>query len=304
MMDLAFTDRSAALIDAVVKTVDSPYTKKDYSRELRTFFHWIGGNPEYQGEGFSRSMVLAYREAMIESGRGPVPINKSLSAIRKLAAEACDQGAIDSGVAGRIAAVPQVPRRGQKIGRWLTLEELRRLVNAVPPTTPRRGARDRALLVMMGTCGLRRAEAASLTVGQLQHRDGRPILADILGKGKKLRSVPVHEMAAVAMRGWISDAELGEGDPLFPAVDNPDQVTRRPMSSDSIREACLRYLAPLGIEFNPHDLRRTFALLAKRGGADYEEIRQALGHSSIVTTERYLRQADNLTVAAADKIQL
>jgi len=248
---------------------------------------------------------MAYREAMQEAGRCPVSINKALSAIRRLATEAADQGALPHEIAARIESVPQVERRGKKLGNWLTLDDLRKLLTAAPPTTPNRGCRDRAALSIMGLCGLRRQEAADLRRWQFQERDGRAVLVDVLGKGSKLRSVPVHDVAAASIRAWLDRGAIDDPEGyILPAIDNPDRVTGRKCAADSLYQACMRYCAALDLQFRPHDLRRTFALLARKGGADYESIRQALGHSSITTTEIYVGQALDLENAAADRIKL
>jgi integrase len=283
----------------------APVTKRTYERELRAFLKWFEAHSTLYPEGFCRLAVIGYRDAMLSAGRGPVSVNVALSAIRKLSQEAADRGLMDEARAGRIESVAGVRRQGKRLGNWLTLPQLKDLLAAAPPTTPNRGMRDRTALWIMGACGLRREEAVGLTFGQLQDRDGRTVFVDVLGKGNKLRSVPVHPLAAVAIRQWCHHAGIDSPDAyILPTIDNPDQITTRPADGARLYDACVRYCRAKGMTFRPHDLRRTFAVLAKRGGADYEDIRQALGHASITTTEVYLRAPMALDRAAADKIDL
>ena len=305
MQSLCPTSDLERLIPMVTAAIGAESSKKDYARELRQFFSWYEQVQWMHPDGFCRSTVMAYREAMQAAGRGPVSSNKALCSIRALAREAGANGYMGGDAAARIEQVPQVERRGGKLGHWLSLAELKALLAAPPPTSPNRGQRDRTAIWIMGTCGLRREEAAALKFGQLQERDGRWVLVDVLGKGDKLRSIPVHPLAAVAIRQWCEHAGITDKDALIlPTIRNPDRITTEPASGARLYDACKRYARAQGQNWAPHDLRRTFALLAKKGGADYEEIRQALGHSSIVTTEGYLRAPLSMENAATDKIAL
>lgn len=293
------------LIPMVQHSVGSKAAKKDYARELRAFFCWYEQLPWLHGDGFCRSTVMAYRAAMQDADRGPVSLNKALCSIRALARQAADNGMMDAATANRIIDVPQVERRSTKLGRWLTAEEMRLLLTAPSPTTPNRGMRDRAAVCLMGLCGLRREEAAGLVVNQVQERGGRPVLADVLGKGGKVRTVPIHPIAHEAVIGWIRHAAILEADsPVLPTIANPDRVTVLRADGARLYDACKRYCTALDLEFRPHDLRRSFSVLARKGGAELEQIRDALGHASLVTTEIYLRGPMSLETAAVDRIAL
>ena len=305
MLPALQTERGIEDLIAIATQGAAPVTKRTYARELRAFISWFKANSFLYPDGFSRAAVLDYRDAMLSAGRGAVSINVALSAIRKLAQESADRGLMEEARAGRIESVAGVQRQGKRLGNWLTLPQLKELLATPPPTTPNRGMRDRTALWIMGACGLRREEAAGLKYGQLQDRDGRAVFVDVVGKGNKLRSVPVHALAAVAICRWCEHASISEAESyILPTIDNPDRITTRQADGARLYDACIRYCRAKGLTFRPHDLRRTFAVLAKRGGADYEDIRQALGHASITTTEVYLRAPMALDRAAADKIDL
>jgi site-specific recombinase XerD len=286
----------------VLDTVSSPATKRDYARELAAFYSFYKASEQ---QGLNRRTVIGYRASMEEQGRGPVSVNKALSAIRKLAKEAAEYGLIDRGTAASIDDIKGVQRRGRRLGNWLSLEELRTLLSAVPPTTPNRGARDRAALWILGTTGLRREEAAALRFGQMQHRNGKPVFVDVLGKGNKLRTVPMHPLCEAAVRSWCMMAGITSAEAyLLPTIHNPDRISTQPCSGARLYDACVRYCRAFQLHFRPHDLRRTFAVLARKGGAELEAIRDALGHSSVTTTEIYLAGASSLENPAAEKILL
>jgi integrase len=106
-----------------------------------------------------------------------------LSAVRKLATEAADNGLLAPELAAGIARVRGAKRLGVRAGNWLTPEEATALLNA-PDRSVLIGCRDRAILALLVGCGLRRAELVSLDVDQIQLRDSRWVLPDLEGEGK------------------------------------------------------------------------------------------------------------------------
>jgi site-specific recombinase XerD len=91
--------------------------------------------------------------------------------------------------------------KGNRAGNWLTLEQLNKLV-AHPDRSTLGGLRDAVVLGLLAGCGLRRTEAANLTWGHYQERDGRMCLVDIVGKGGRTRTVPVPEWVRVRIDDW------------------------------------------------------------------------------------------------------
>jgi site-specific recombinase XerC len=153
--------------------------------------------------------VQRYAAQLRESGLSAATVNQRLSAIRKLAAEASDNGALDAQIANGIRAVKGIRQEGTRTGNWLAKQEAQQLLNA-PDVTTLKGQRDRAILALLLGCGLRRAEAANLTFDHIQQRDGRWVLVDLLGKRNKLRSVPMLAWTKVAIDEYAANAELKE----------------------------------------------------------------------------------------------
>jgi site-specific recombinase XerD len=104
-----------------------------------------------------------------------------MSAIRKLAGEAVDNGLLAPELAAGICRVKSVKWVGIRTGNWLSMRQAQSLLNA-PDTSTTRGLRDRAILAVLLGCGLRRSEVAALTFSHVQQRDGRWCIVGLRGK--------------------------------------------------------------------------------------------------------------------------
>ena len=104
-----------------------------------------------------------------------------MSAIRKLASEAADNGLLAPELAAGISRVKSAKMQGIRTGAWLSQRQAQALLSA-PDIATLRGLRDRAILAVLLGCGLRRSEVAALTFTHLQLRDGRWCMVDLVGK--------------------------------------------------------------------------------------------------------------------------
>ena len=187
-----------AAIRMVLDSLPSEHSRRAYERALIDFFHW------HRGVGrprLNKAVVQRYAAELRDAGMAPSSVNQRLSAIRKLAAEAANNGALDPQVANGIRAVKGARREGRRTGNWLTREEAQAWLSA-PDRRTLRGRRDRALLSVLIGCGLRRSEASGLTFEHVQQRDGRWVLVDLIGKRDKIRSVPMPNWAKAAIDEW------------------------------------------------------------------------------------------------------
>ena len=292
------TPAEVLAIRMVLDSLPSEHSRRAYERALIDFFRWhaSAGRP-----ALNKAVVQRYASELRDSGLSSSSINQRLSAIRKLAAEAADNGALDSQVAGGIRAVKGARQEGRRTGNWLTREQAQLWLGA-PDTRTLKGLRDRALLAVLIGCGLRRAEAANLSFDHVQQRDGRWVLVDLIGKRDKVRSVPMPNWTKAAIDGWSSRAGVAEG-LVFRAVNKGDNVVGEGITPQAIRNTVADYAEKLkhaGVA--PHDLRRTFAKLAYKGGAALDQIQLSLGHESIQTTENYLGVEQDLTDAPCDHL--
>jgi site-specific recombinase XerD len=284
----------------VLDGLPSEHSRRAYERALSDFFIWHRGVGRPQ---LSKAVVQRYAAELREAGMAPSSVNQRLSAIRKLAAEAADNGALDPLVANGIRAVKGARREGRRTGNWLTREEAQTWLSA-PNAKTMRGRRDRALLSVLIGCGLRRAEAAGLTFDHVQQRDGRWVLVDLIGKRDKIRSVPMPNWAKATINEWSKASGVFDG-LIFRAVNKGDHVVGDGITPQAIYNIIIGYADELkrkGVA--PHDLRRTFAKLAHKGGAGIDQIQLSLGHESIQTTEEYLGVEQDLTDAPCDHLGL
>ena len=312
------------IIDLVTQSVDSPHSKRAYSRALIDFLDWYDQNGR---PGFSKATVNAYREQLLREGKSRSSINQALSAIRKLAAEAADNDLVPPTLAYGVERVKGVKQEGVRAGNWLTKEEAEKLVNTPVHRWQReeipalKAIRDQAILAAMIGTGLRRSEVAHVAWEQIQQRDGRWAIIDLVGKRGRVRSVGIPPWVKVALDKWAQASGLYH-DRIFRALNKDGQLagkvktkggtrTDGNMTPQAIYNVVAEHVVAAGYynrkgepALAAHDLRRTAAALALRGGADLRQIQQMLGHASITTTERYLEPIRSLQVTAGDFIQL
>ena len=284
----------------VLDSVSSPITKRVYNLGLDEFFAWYGEEPR---PGFTKATVSAWRVALEARGLGAVSINVRITAVRKLAVEAADNGLLAPELASGITRVKGVASKGVRLGNWLTVRQAQTLLNT-PDATTTKGLRDRAILAVLLGCGLRRSEVAALTFGHIQQRDGRWCIVDLRGKHGRVRTVPVPTWVKVAIDAWATAATITDG-PVFRPVMRGDQVQAAALSEKVVWQLLQPYAAAAGVPgIAPHDCRRTCAKLCRAAGGELEQIQLLLGHASVQTTERYLGTRQDLVNAPNDGIKL
>src|SRR6476659_2879420 len=277
----------------VLDSVSSPITRRVYNLGLDEFFDWYGREPR---PGFTKATVSAWRVALEARGLGAVSINVRITAVRKLAVEAADNGLLAPELANGIARVKGVASKGIRLGNWLSVAQAQKLLNT-PDVATTKGRRDRAILAVLLGCGLRRSEVAALTIHHVQQRDGRWCIVDLVGKHGRVRTVPMPTWVKVAIDAWTVKAELAEGQ-VFRSVNRGDRVWGQNMSEKIVWQMLKQYAAAAGVVgIAPHDLRRTCAKLCRAAGGELEQIQLLLGHASVQTTERYLGTRQDLVHA-------
>ena len=284
----------------VIDGLPSENSRRAYQRHLEEFFLWYSqeNRPE-----LNKALINRYVKDLRGQKLSSSNINQKLSAIRKLASEAEDNNLIDSRIANGIRAVKGIPARGRRTGNWLTREEANIWINA-PDIKTLKGIRDRAMLSVLIGCGLRRAEAAILSVSHIQQRESRWAIVDIVGKRDNMRTVPMPSWAKSAIDAWTYSAKIEEGF-IFRRVNKGDNLMGNGITEQAIYNVVAGYAEKLENDgIAPHDLRRTFAKLAHKGGSPIDQIQLSLGHDSIQTTEKYLGVEQDLTDAPCDHLGL
>jgi integrase len=230
-------------------------------------------------------------------------INLRLAAIRRLAYEAADCGLLSPDLAAGIRRVKGVKKHGARLENWLTADQGKRLL-ATFDGTDLRGKRDYAMIALLLGCGLRRAEVAGLAVEHLQQREEHWVIADLVGKGNHVRTVPVPSWVKEAVDSWTTAAGVSTG-PVFRAINKAKRIATKRFSPKVIWSVVRAGSSKCGLDrIAPHDLRRTCARLCHEAGGELEQIQFLLCHVSVQTTERYLGCKQRLRNAVNDKIGL
>src|SRR6266853_1722596 len=203
----------------VLDSVSSPITKRVYNMALDEFMGWFQQAPR---AGFTKATVSAWRVSLEDRRLGSSSIIIRMSAIRKLAAEAADNGLLAPELATGISRVKSAKTQGIRVGNWLSLRQAQSLLSA-PDISTVRGLRDRAILAVLLGCGLRRSEVAALTFTHLQQRDGRWCIVDLIGKHGRVRTAPIPTWVKVAVDAWTSAVGVVDGY-IFRPVNRADRV--------------------------------------------------------------------------------
>lgn len=274
-------------------SLHSPQSRARYEAIYRDF-----------GRPLTELSIREYIESYERNGAAPATCNLKLSVLKSYAKQ--HRARLEPIELASILAIEGVPMRGVRMGKWLSLDQVRELLAVPPPgESPLRGLRDRALLAMLVGTALRRTELVSLTVGHLEMVNGRLVVLDLTGKGNRIRTVPVPEWARTRLEEWLAAGTITCGPIWRRVLGAASTVQPVGIAADRVHTIVQRAGARIGVpKLAPHDLRRTFAQLARARGADLEQIQLTLGHASLMTTERYLGGKIDLVNAACDRIEL
>ena len=255
-----------------VERMVSPNTLDGYRRDLTALASWADAN----GHDLLRlgaEDVRAFVAAEHRRGLSPKSLQRRLSAVRSFYRWLLKNGRIAASPAAAIRA-PKAPR---KLPQVLDPDEAKVLVEV--PTDVPLGLRDRALLELFYSSGLRLSELCALRWRDLDLDDG---LVTVLGKGNKQRSVPVGSHARNALTAWRVDTGAGNDAPVFPGRHGP--ITPRAVQ---LRLRQLAQRQGLFKRVHPHLLRHSFASHVLESSGDLRGVQELLGHADIATTQIY-----------------
>jgi len=234
----------------VLDAVSAPTTKLAYGHALDDLFRFLAGRP------LDRALLQEWKAGM--EGLAPSTVNVRLSAVRKLVSEARASGMLGVDEAARLTDVPNIRQQGTRLGNWLTREQARELLT-VPDRSTLKGKRDYAILALLVGCALRRQELATLDVQTIQMREGRWVLADLVGKGRRVRTVAVPLWVKQAINVWQTAAGIEEGR-LLRSIRKGGKRVGEALSDWAVWDVVQKSAHEIGIErFGAHDLRRTCA---------------------------------------------
>lgn len=242
----------------------SEATRRAYASDLRDFTTWLAASGNHAGAVDTR-VLARYTAELGRQGRGlaPATISRRLAAVRSYLR-------FTFGPA-RVPEAAMAPRGRRRLPDAPKVAEVEGMIDDVADAGPL-GLRDRALVELVYSCGLRSAEAVGLDLADV---DVERETVYVRGKGGKHRIVPLGEEAAHLVARYLRDARpslaRGADDALF--------LSTRGRRLDTSH---LRRLVR-----NPHRLRHAYATHLMEGGADLRTIQELLGHASLSTTQIY-----------------
>jgi site-specific recombinase XerD len=283
-------------------TRDGRFTRRAYKQDVAHFMRTLGITTPEQLRQVDHRAVIAWERIMREQeGAAASTIRRRLAALSSLIKHLVLHG---SASRNPVADV-QRPTTNREEGSTAALSkaQARRLLDA-PPADTVAGLRDRAILSVRLQVGLRRAEIAALTVGDLHQNRGLDALR-LTRKGGRRDSLAINPQTASRIRAYLELAGHG-GDhqgPLFrPLRGNAkahDPAGR--MDPDAIDRILHKYAAEIGLArgYSAHSMRATFITTALENGAQLEDVQKAAGHRDPSTTKLYDRRGYNPEKAAS-----
>lgn len=271
--------------------IDNPQTRRAYQNDVQEFMAFAGIEDPHAFRQVGRGHVLAWRRDLELRELGGATIRRKLSALSSLFDALCEANAVQGNPVDGVKRPKVASQEGSTpaIG-----DHQARALLAAPDDSTLQGLRDRAILATLLYHGLRRAELGALHLVDLQERRGVRHLR-VLGKGSKVRYVPLHPAAAAAIAAYLEVA--GHRDdkeaPLFQPVSNNTRGAGRPITPDGVYRILVKYAGMVGIDvdgFGPHSLRATAITNALENGADLEKVQDWVGHANIATTRMYDRR--------------
>jgi integrase/recombinase XerC len=252
----------------------SIHTLSSYQRDLAAWQAYCQSNALHEPNAVQFTHVQQFMAQEHRRGLAPKSIQRRLSALRSLFKYLLKQGGMTHNPSQGLRA-PKAPR---KLPQVLDVDEAVRLVEL--PTDGALGVRDRAMLELLYSSGLRVSELCSLTWRNLDLDDS---LVTVLGKGSKTRVVPVGSHAVNALRTWHAQSNANAAAPVFPGRAGAFISTR----AIQLRIRQLAQQQGIWKRVYPHLLRHSFASHMLESSGDLRSVQELLGHADIATTQIY-----------------
>ena len=260
----------------------SDNTIESYMRDLAQFAHYILRMYDVPPKKVEPEMISNYMNRLYELGREKSSQARALSGIKSFFNYLLLEEIIDSSPAELIEA----PKSSRPLPDTLSTEEIDRLIGSIEDNTTK-GLRDRAILEVLYSCGLRVSELCDLKLGDLFFGEG---YIRVIGKGDKQRLVPVSSIARSRIQLYmdVRGKERRKEEILF--LNNRGKKLTRVMIFTIIKQAAQR--AGIDKKISPHTFRHSFATHLLEGGANIRQVQELLGHENILTTEIYTHLDD------------
>lgn len=272
----------------------SPNTVESYARDLSGLAAFAATR-ERPVEALERPDLEAFVRHLMSSGLSPRSVARAVACLRGFYRFVAVERKQDVSPADDL----RPPRAWAALPRFLSLEEVDRLLEQPDTATPR-GLRDKALIEVLYATGLRVSELIGLRAGDLSLEEG---YLTCIGKGDKQRMVPLGQEASGWVRRYIRDGRP----PLLRKRNSPWLFVNArdggPLSRVGFWKVLKEYGVKAGIpgDLSPHVLRHSFATHLLDRGADLRMIQVMLGHADLSTTQIYTHVLEARLRAVYDK---
>lgn len=285
------------LVALYLRTLSSPQTTKTYNTEIGMFLGYLDVELSKELGETTVEDVSLYREHLLKV-YARATVAKKLAVLRRFLVFTYMSGetTVNPEALRFFAKSPKVTQ--DSAYNVLTDDELTRMLSVARS----RSHRDYALIAVMTGCGLREAELVGIKIKDFQETGEDQIFLRILGKGDKIRNVPVSPQLWELVQRYVlssgrsltSHADARK--PLFCSREGKD----RPLTTRSIRYIVKKYVRAAGITkaISPHSIRHTVGTNMAVNEAPLLVIQQFLGHSDPKTTMRYVRRAEEISSKA------
>ena len=255
-----------------------------YSSDLAGFFDFLADAGVADAAAVEAPLLLRYLMSLRNRGLDARSRARHLVTLRGFFRYLVQERIIDTDPTRLV----DLPKAGLKLPAVLSVDEVRRLLDAPDPVTPI-GARDAAMIELLYAAGLRVSELVNLRVQDVNLEAG---FVRVLGKGSKERIVPIGSHARDRIADYVKDAR---GKQLGSRVSRYLFIARgsKPMTRQGFWKLLKKHAAAAGIrqKVTPHTLRHSFASHLLEGGADLRAVQAMLGHADIATTQIYTHVA-------------
>jgi integrase/recombinase XerC len=251
----------------------SKHTLRAYRKDLEAFSEYLG----VKTGDIEMIDVRGFVAQQIKAGLSKTTASRRLASVRSFLNFLCREGFIKSNPAKLVST----PKTEKRLPQFLSVDDVFSLIEK-PDGIGLIHARDRAILELLYSSGLRVSEISELNVDDINTKEG---LVKVRGKGKKERILPIGSKAIDAIKSYMVEKMLLKKKDKAMFINRSG--TR--LSDRGVRRIVVKYSMMIGIngQIGPHTLRHTFASHLLQAGADLRVIQELLGHSSLSTTQKY-----------------
>jgi integrase/recombinase XerC len=266
----------------------SAHTDKSYARDLAALVKFCDARGIGDWSALDSQHIRTFAAHAYAGGLGPRSIQRRLSAVRSFYEFLLREGhspAARQRRGERVTHNPahdvRAPKAARRLPHTLDADQMARLL-AIPPGDGLT-ARDRAIMELLYSSGLRLAELVGLDVTSVDLKDR---MVQVLGKGRKTRIVPVGRLAAAALKAWLKErARLVKADQAALFVGRTGK--RLGPRAVQLRVAYWARRQGLGVHVHPHLFRHSFASHLLESSGELRGVQELLGHADISTTQIY-----------------